>query len=297
LRTKRFLIALDGISLSIRSGETLVLLGESGSGKTTLGRLIVGLDIPNSGTITLKGERVVHVRDKGAQRGRLQMVFQDPGASLDPFMRIFDSVAEPLAKSNLTKTEVERRVIETLGLVGLDESVTATRANELSGGQKQRVVVARAIVSNPDLVVLDEPTSSIDVSIQAQILNLLIELQQLKGFTYVLITHDPNVARYMADVIAVMYLGKIVEYGPATKVFTGPKHPYTQALLSARPRLGEMKLPDPIRGEPGSLINLPKGCRYEPRCPFVMAKCKERHPESLKTEGNVMVACYLYDSA
>lgn len=291
---KRFLTAVDGVSLAVGKGETLVLLGESGCGKTTLGRLVVGLDAPDSGSITLNGTKVVHVRDKGAKRGRLQMVFQNPGASLDPFMRIFDCVAEPLLKGNLGKTELKRRVTEALSLVGLDESLAGRRAVDISGGQKQRVVVARAIVSNPDLIVLDEPTSSIDVSIQAQILNLLIDLQQLKGFTYLLITHDANVARYMADEIAIMYLGQIVEYGLTAKILKSPKHPYTQALLAAVPKLEQMKPPEAVVGEPGSLTNIPEGCRYAARCPFVMAKCRDKDPPSVTTD-EASVKCYLYE--
>ena len=291
---KRFLTAVDGVSLVIDKGETLVLLGESGCGKTTLGRLVVGLDAPDAGNVILKGTKVAHVRDKGAKRGRLQMVFQNPGASLDPFMKIFDCVAEPLLKSNLAKTELKRRVIEALALVGLDESLAGRRAIDISGGQKQRVVIARAIVSNPDLIVLDEPTSSIDVSIQAQILNLLIDLQQLKGFTYLLITHDANVARYMADEIAIMYLGQLVEYGATEKILKSPKHPYTQALLAAVPKLEEMKPPAAVVGEPGSLTNIPKGCRYAVRCPFVMPKCREKDPPTFKTD-EALVKCYLYE--
>ena len=290
----KFVIALDGVSLTIRRGETLVLLGESGSGKTTLGRLIVGLDLPTNGEIVLDGRRVSDTSDSKSLRGKLQMVFQDPSASLDPFMSVYDCVAEPLSKLDATKKEVSDRVSKALQLVSLESALLRRRTSELSGGQKQRVAIARSIVSKPDLIVLDEPTSSIDVSIQAQVLNLLVSLQEMEQFTYLLITHDPNVARYMADVIAVMYLGKVVEYGDADRLLQNPKHPYTKALLSSAPKLTEMSLPAPIRGEPPSLIYIPKGCRYNPRCPFVIEKCKQLEPKLSSDGSDRDVACFLY---
>lgn len=291
----RFVLALAGVSLTVRRGETIVLLGESGSGKTTLGRLIVGLDSPTTGEITLDGRKVSGQRESRSLRGKLQMVFQDPSASLDPFMNVHDCIAEPLSKLDLDKTEVSKRVSEAMQLVSLESSIMRRRTSELSGGQKQRVAIARSIVSKPDVVVLDEPTSSIDVSIQAQVLNLLVSLQELEKFTYLLITHDPNVARFMADTIAVMYLGKIVEYAPAEALLANPKHPYTKALLSSAPKLTEMTLPTQIKGEPPSLIYIPKGCRYNPRCPFVMEKCKIVEP-LLCSDGSDKneVACFLY---
>jgi len=295
-KLRTFVTAVDHITLSVRRKETLVLLGESGSGKTTLGRLIVGLDPLDSGKITLNGVTVKYVREKGAQRGQLQMVFQDPGASIDPFMKVLSCVSEPLRKMGLSKNERTSRAYEAMNLVGLEQSIASRRASELSGGQKQRVAIARAIVSNPSVVVLDEPTSSIDVSIQAQILNLLVDLQANKGFTYVLITHDPKVEKYMADYIAVMYLGKVVEYGRASDLLSSPKHPYTQVLLSSGPKMGENKLPAVAPGEPGSLINLPLGCRFEPRCRFAMEKCKVHDPELSAINEKVKVACYLYSS-
>jgi peptide/nickel transport system ATP-binding protein len=295
LRKKaKFVLALAGVSLSLQKGETVVLLGESGSGKTTLGRLIVGLDLPTSGEITLAGRKVRGDAESRFLRGKLQMVFQDPSASLDPFMNVHDCVAEPLSKLDLNKSEVNDRVSEALRLVSLESSVMNRRTSELSGGQKQRVAIARAIVSKPDLIVLDEPTSSIDVSIQAQVLNLLISLQEQENFTYLLITHDPNVARFMADTIAVMYLGKIVEYGSSENVLASPKHPYTMALLSSAPKLTEMTLPAVIKGEPPSLIYIPKGCRYNPRCPFVMEKCKLLEPLLSNDGSDREVACFLY---
>jgi len=230
----------------------------------------------------------------------VQMVFQDPGSSLDPYMSVMSCVAEPLSKmGGRSKSEVTRMVIDSLKLVGLDaESLVFRRTSELSGGQKQRLTIARAVISDPKIVVLDEPTSSIDVSIQAQVLNLLVDLLKVKNLTYLLITHDPNVVRFMADDIAVMYLGKVVEYGPADNVLSNAKHPYTKALLASTPKLGG-PLPSmgDVTGEPQSMINLPSGCRYQLRCPFVMDKCREKEP-SMKPSKNSpesLVACYLYE--
>ncbi len=291
----RFLRAVGGVTFEVRGGETLVVLGESGSGKTTLGRLIVGLEEPDLGEITLSGTRVVPIRKSRNLRGRLQMVFQDPGSSLDPFMTVREAVSEPLTGASLPKEAMSARVLEAVESVGLDHTLVDRRAAGLSGGQKQRVSVARAIISKPQVIVLDEPTSSIDVSIQAQVLNLLIELQKRNGYAYVLITHDPNVARFVGDSVAVMYLGKVVEYGPASIVLQHPKHPYTQALLSSTPKLGESGIPGVIKDEPSSLIELPSGCQYVPRCPYAMAVCGGKEPGFYEIEGS-RATCYLYDS-
>jgi peptide/nickel transport system ATP-binding protein len=290
----RYVRAVGGVSFLVGGGETLVILGESGSGKTTLGRLIVGLEKPDSGRIVLSGTEVIPVRENRKFRGRLQMVFQDPGSSLDPFMEVGEAVAEPLTRSGLSKTARKDKAVEALGKVGLETSLIDRRTSELSGGQKQRVSVARAMISDPEVIVLDEPTSSIDVSIQAQVLNLLLELQKLNGYAYVLITHDPNVARFMADRVIVMYLGKVVEDGPADSVLGRPKHPYTQALLSSAPKLGVAEIPAVIKGEPPSLIDLPPGCPYAPRCPYAFAACTEKEPGFYVVDG-VSAACYLYD--
>jgi len=293
-KRQKYVQAVGGANFIVKAGETLVVLGESGSGKTTLGRLIVGLEKADSGRIALSGDAVLPVREHRTQRGRLQMVFQDPGSSLDPFMKVRDVVAEPLTRSGISSGARTEKVVQAIDSVGLDRSVLDRRASELSGGQKQRVSVARAIVSSPEVIVLDEPTSSIDVSIQAQVLNMLVGLQQRNHYAYVLITHDPNVASFMADNIAVMYLGKIVEQGPAAKVLLHPRHPYTQALLSSTPRLHERSIPEAIKGEPPSLINLPPGCPYAPRCPYAIKVCGEREPETYEIEG-LAVSCYIYD--
>jgi peptide/nickel transport system ATP-binding protein len=292
---RRYIKAVDGVTLGVAKGETLVVLGESGCGKTTLGRLIVGLERLDSGRISYEGSEVKYVRDRGAVRGRLQMVFQDPSSSLNPYLSVSTCIAEPISKMGLRKSEVAAKVSETLKLVGMESLFMARRTSDLSGGQKQRTAIARALISDPAVIVHDEPTSSIDVSIQAQILNLLVELQSLRSLTYVLITHDPNVAKFMADKIAVMYLGKIVEYGMPCDVLKNPKHPYTQALLASAPKL-DGSSPEAIGGEPPSLINLPKGCRFEPRCPHAMPKCREREPV-LISKGDELVSCYLYEDS
>lgn len=290
---RRYINAVDGVTLGVEKGESLVVLGESGCGKTTLGRLIVGLEKLDSGRISYEGTQVKYVRERGAVRGRLQMVFQDPSSSLNPYLSVSTCIAEPISKMGLGKSEITAKVSETLKLVGMESLFMARRTSELSGGQKQRTAIARALISDPAVIVLDEPTSSIDVSIQAQILNLLVEIQSLRDLTYVLITHDPNVARFMADKIAVMYLGKIVEYGRPGDVLKQPNHPYTRALLASAPKL-DGSSPEAITGEPPSLINLPTGCRFEPRCPHAMPKCREREPP-LVLRDDELVACYLYE--
>ncbi len=292
---RRYINAVDDVTLGVAKGETLVVLGESGCGKTTLGRLIVGLERLDSGRISYEGSEVKYVRDRGAVRGRLQMVFQDPSSSLNPYLSVSTCIAEPISKMGLRKSEVTTKVSEALKLVGMEPLFMARRTSDLSGGQKQRTAIARALISEPAVIVHDEPTSSIDVSIQAQILNLLVELQSLRDLTYVLITHDPNVAKFMADKIAVMYLGKIVEYGLPRDVLKNPKHPYTQALLASAPKL-DGSSPEAIGGEPPSLINLPMGCRFEPRCPHAMPKCREKEP-LLISNGDELVACYLYEDS
>jgi oligopeptide/dipeptide ABC transporter ATP-binding protein len=289
--------AVDDVSLQVKKGETIVILGESGSGKTTLGRLIIGLERLDGGSINCDGNLVRNVRDRGVQRGRLQMVFQDPGSSLDPYMSVFSCVAEPIRKLGLKKSEIASKVIDSLKLVGLEGQMISRRTSELSGGQKQRVAIARAIISDPKVIVLDEPTSSIDVSIQAQVLNLLVDLQNLKNLTYVLISHDPNVARFMADNVAVMHLGKVVEYGAVRSLLSTPKHPYTQTLLASAPKLGTILSSESAKAaDPQSIIEVPKGCRYEPRCKFAMEKCRERAPEllPLKEDTETLVSCFLY---
>ena len=297
-KQKRFIRAVDDVSLHILQGETLAVVGESGCGKTTLARTIMRLLEPTSGTIKFEGEDVTKLKGEKLRRLRrnMQIVFQDPESSLDPRYTISKSVAEPLeALTDLSKEEIKERVAKILRAVGLGEEFMNRVPKQLSGGQKQRVSIARAIVLNPKLVVLDEPTSALDASIQAQLLNLLLELQKKFNLSYMLITHNIAVAQYLGDRMVVMYCGKIVESGDIKKVIKEPLHPYTQALIASAP------IPNPwernllkveIRGEVPSAINPPPGCRFHPRCPYSMDICTKEHPELEEVKENHYVACW-----
>jgi peptide/nickel transport system ATP-binding protein len=296
--------AVDGVDLDVRRGESLGLVGESGSGKTTLGRAVVALAKPTDGTITFDGKDVWSLDRDGRKRlrRRVQMVFQDPYASLDPRMTVGKSIAEPLDIHRLgTRADRKRRVTELLEIVGLHQSHVDRYPHELSGGQRQRVGVARALSLGPDLVVADEPVSALDVSIQAQIVNLLQELQRELGLTSILIAHDLAVVRHVSDVIAVMYLGRIVERAPAADLYREPLHPYTVALLSAVP------IPDPVveagrerivlRGDIPSPAAPPSGCAFHTRC-WLREKlgdpevCSSDVPALRSMRSGHLVACH-----
>lgn len=286
--------AVDGVDIVVRQGEILALVGESGSGKTTLGRLLTSLEAPTKGEIYFLGQKVKGRKSVKTLRKSVQMVFQNPLDSLDPRMPIKGIVTEPLSTLKMNKAEKNEAFSKALSHVGLQASTFADRRpRDLSGGQRQRVAVARAIISNPKFIVLDEPTSALDASVQSQVLNLLAQLHDELGFTYLLITHNINIARYISDTIAVMYAGKVVETGPTEQVLRSPKHPYTQALFSAVPSLRSKEIVPPV-GEVPSLVNLPPGCRFNPRCPYVMGKCLTTEPSLLETEG-AEVACWLYE--
>src|SRR5437867_177970 len=291
--------AVDSISFTIDAATTLGLVGESGCGKTTTSRLILGLERPTAGRIRFEGKDVATLgRDDGRHyRRSVQAVFQDPYASLDPRMRVSAIVAEPLViNSDLDAVARRRRVAELLDLVGLPERAATLYPHEFSGGQRQRIAIARALALEPKLVVLDEPVSALDVSIRAQILNLLRDLQQRLGVSYLFIAHDLAAVAHMSHTIAVMYLGKIVETGEARALARAPKHPYTEALFSAAlpshpdERREEIILP----GEVPSPLNPPSGCRFHPRCPHAMARCAEEEPALQDVEARI-VACHLYD--
>ncbi len=294
LRTKVPIIrAVEVPHLAIAGGEVLALVGESGSGKTTLGRLLVTLEKPTSGEIYFHGERVKGRRAVMGLRRKVQMVFQNPADSLDPRMSVKGIVTEPLTTKGLSRREREGQFESALSLVGLDSSTFAERrSRDLSGGQRQRVAVARAIISSPEFVVLDEPTSALDASVQSQVLNLLARIHDQLGFTYLFITHNIAIARYIADTVAVMYAGQIVEIGPAQQVLSKPKHPYTQALFSSVPSLDRKEVAPPT-GEVPSLVNLPKGCRFNPRCPYAMEVCRTTDPPFFDVDGE-QAACWLY---
>ncbi len=283
--------ALDNVTLSVYKNETLGIVGESGSGKTTLGRILATLDPPTSGDLYFEGEKIIR-SNINKVRKKVQIVFQNPASSLDPRLKVFDVVSEPIMHMNFQ--EKGKIVKEVLDEVGLDfEYVYNKYPRELSGGQQQRVAIARAIVGNPEFIVLDEPTSALDVSIQAQILNLLVRLQRERNLTYLFITHNINVAKYISDRIAVMYAGKIVEIGNNEDIISSPTHPYTQSLIASVPSLNRKEL-SPPKGEVPSLINPPPGCRFNPRCPFVMEICKDKEPPMIELNGR-SVACWLAD--
>jgi len=297
-RTIGHVRAVDGISFTIDPGRTLGLVGESGCGKTTTSKLVLRLEDPTAGALRFQGQSIADLGTDGLRHYRksVQAVFQDPFASLNPRMRVADIISEPLVThEKLSRAEVRSRVIEILGLVGLPERSVDLFPHEFSGGQRQRIAIARGLSLSPRLIVLDEPVSALDVSIRAQILNLLVELQQRLGLAYLFIAHDLAAVAHMSHTIAVMYLGKIVEIGDAHTVATQPKHPYTQALFSAALPSHPDERRDEIilQGEVPSPLNPPAGCRFNPRCPHAMARCTEEEPKLQQVEGR-RVACHLF---
>jgi oligopeptide/dipeptide ABC transporter ATP-binding protein len=291
--------AVDGISFSVPEGETLAIVGESGCGKTTTAKLILRLEEPTEGQVLVDGKNI-HALNAGElkqYRTTVQAVFQDPWSSLSPRMRVREIVAEPLViNGDVSGQVVKARVAETLERVGLRPQQADLYPHEFSGGQRQRIAVASALVSNPKLIILDEPVSALDVSIRAQIMNLLVDLQKQYQVSYLLIAHHLATTRYMANEVAVMYLGKIVERAKTKELFKNPLHPYTKALFSAalpaHPDIvrDEILLP----GEVPSPINPPSGCRFHPRCPFAMPQCSEVEPKEQDMAPGHMVACHLY---
>ena len=287
--------AVDNVNITVERTLTTALVGESGSGKTTLGRLLTTLETPTSGKIYFNDVDVTSLKGSELKRfrTRVQMVFQDPYSSLDPRMRVRDIIAEPLLARGVKGRELSERVFKIMEEVGLEQSLAERRPSDLSGGQRQRVAVARAVISNPEFIVLDEPTSALDVSTQSQVLNLLAELQERYKLTYLLITHNISVARYLSDRIMVMYMGKVIESGDTLNVLKEPQHPYTQALIESIPDVGKRDLKPPS-GEVGSLINPPSGCRFHPRCPFAMDICRREEPPMIEVKKGIYVACWLY---
>ena len=288
--------ALDGVSFNLVQGETLGIVGESGCGKSTLGRIISRLDSPTSGEIIYKGNDIAKKSLAAMRplRKEIQFIFQDPYASLNPRRQIGAIIEEPLRIHGVSKDERRARAHELLEKVGLDKNSYEKYPHEFSGGQRQRVVIARALTLKPELIIADEPVSALDVSIQAQVLNLFKELKDEMKLTYVFVAHDLGVVRHISDRIAVMYLGKIVELGSVEEIYNNPQHPYTKALLSANPRIDQsaQSTRQILTGDIPSPLNRPSGCSFHTRCPIAVAECSTREPE-LRRIGAVDVACNL----
>lgn len=294
--------AVDGVSFVLKRGQTLGLVGESGCGKSTLGRTLIRLYEATEGEIVFRGRdfNALNGVELREERKNVQMIFQDPFASLDPRMTVAQILAEPLSVQGMgNKSEQEAKVKELLSLVGLKPSQMNRYPHEFSGGQRQRISIARSIALQPELVIADEPVSALDVSIQAQVLNLLKDLQEQLSLTYLFISHDLAVIEHMCDVIAVMYLGKIVEMAPREELFADPKHPYTQALIKAIPKVGEgkKKMTKALSGEVPSPINPPSGCAFHPRCEVRLDKCDKAIPQlaGLRKGRDHEVSCWLYE--
>ena len=293
--------AVDGVSLHVREREVLGLVGESGCGKSTLGRIIAGILPKSAGTVRYRGNDVDHLDASQARDVALkvQMIFQDPYASLNPRMRVQDIVGEaPLYHGIVTTDGIDDYVAEMLLRVGLDPSYRRRYPHQFSGGQRQRLGIARALAVRPDFLVCDEAVAALDVSIQAQVLNLFMKLREELGLTYLFISHDLGVVQHLSDRVAIMYLGRIVETGPTSELFEKPNHPYTQALLAGVPRLDQRhRRFEPVKGEIPSPLDPPHGCHFHPRCPHAMARCRAEQPRLVDIAPGRLAACHLNDGS
>ena len=298
---KSFVKAVDNVSFSIKKGETLGLVGESGCGKTTTGRTILKLYEPTSGQIIFNGQDITKLSEKQmvSLRKNMQMIFQDPYACLNPRMTVSDIIAEGWDMRKLyTKEERKRKIIELLNLVGLNEEHANRFPHEFSGGQRQRIGIARALSMEPDIIICDEPISALDVSIQAQVMNLLVKLQKTLDLSYIFIAHDLSMVRYISDYVAVMYLGTVVEYASNKELYRNPKHPYTKALFSAipvpNPKVEKNRSQIALKGELPSPIHAPEGCKFCTRCAYAKDICKKQPPEMKEIGNGHKVACHLF---
>ncbi|WKA31094.1 ABC transporter ATP-binding protein [Bradyrhizobium roseum] len=298
-RQSKWVYAVDGVSFEVARGETLSLVGESGCGKSTVGRAILRLFDITSGQVVLDGQRIDDLSPGSlrSMRRRVQVVFQDPFSSLNPRMRVRDILAEPIRNFGLAKSsaELEKKVAALMDTVRLPRDALGRRPHEFSGGQRQRIGIARALAAEPELIVCDEAVSALDVSVKAQIVNLLQDLQREFGLALLFISHDLAIVEHMTHRVAVMYLGKIVELAPRRQIFAAPQHPYTRALLSAVPvpEPGAIRNPIILKGDVPSPISPPSGCRFHTRCPYVFDRCRTEEPELRSTEDGQWVACHL----
>lgn len=298
IRKHTIVRALNDVSLSIARGETLSVVGESGCGKSTLARTILGLYPPESGEIYYAKERIDNLPSNRMlpYRSKMQMIFQDPYASLNPRKTVHQTLEEPIFfhKKSISKKKAREKVSEVMIQVGVDPLWAGRYPHEFSGGQRQRISVARALMVDPEFIVADEPVSALDVSIQAQILNLLMDAQKERGLTYMFITHDLSVVEHISTRVAVMYLGVLCELAPTRELFTSPKHPYTQALLSAIPKVGAKRSGHiKLRGEVPTPINLPSGCVFSGRCPYVKEICRKERPQLKNVGDDHYISCFL----
>ncbi len=297
VRRKTTVKALNDVSISIMPQETIGIVGESGCGKSTLARVVLGLYPPNSGEIYYKNDRIDNLPPQKMLpfRSKMQMIFQDPYASLNPRMTVQRTLEEPVTfhSKSLTSSEIKDRVAEVMQQVGVEPSWADRYPHEFSGGQRQRISIARALMVNPEFIVADEPVSALDVSIQAQILNLLMEAQEKRGLTYLFITHDLSVVEHISSRVAVMYLGTVCELSETKQLFSSPRHPYTRALLSAIPELGRQKAKHiKLKGEVPTPIDLPTGCVFHGRCLYANDRCKREIPHLKGLKSGVQVACH-----
>ncbi len=291
------LYALNNISLEVERGRTVSLVGESGCGKTTLGKVVSGLYQAETGTIKFHDRDIAHKKpqQRGVLQKDIQMIFQDPYSSLNPRKKVKNILEQPLKiHTSLNATERLAAIEQTCADVGIDLDYLGRYPHQFSGGQRQRIAIARAIILNPELVIADEPISALDVSIQAQVLNLMMDLQEKRGLTYLFITHDISVVKHISDYVAVMYLGEIVEYGTRDKIFTAPRHPYTKMLFSAVPDIDKPVMSEKVleTGEIPSPIDLPGGCYFAGRCPLKDGECDKSHPQLEEKEEGYKVRCF-----